>query len=135
MFVNKAPDLTYKNVTPKRLYMGRRNFLFGLAAAYGAVVGYKKLTRLLEGPATGSKPVTLTGVTKWPGSTTEKETSLEAVTHYNNFYESGPGKPDPAANSGNFVTAPWAVSVEGEVKNKRTFTLDEITKLAPLEER
>ena len=59
MLVKKAPDLTYKDVTPKSLYMGRRNFLFGLAAAYGAVVGYKKLTRLLDGPATGSTPVKL----------------------------------------------------------------------------
>src|SRR3984885_13068403 len=135
MLVKKAPDLTYKDVTPKSLYMGRRNFLFGLAAAYGAVVGYKKLARLLQGPATGSKPVKLTGVTKWPGSTGGQETSLEDVTHYNNFYEFGTGKTDPAANSGNFVTAPWAVSVEGEVKNKRIFSMDEITKLAPLEER
>jgi hypothetical protein len=135
MLVKKAPDLTYKDVTPKSLYMGRRNFLFGLAAAYGAVVGYKKLTRLLEGPATGSKPVMLTGVTKWPGSTTEKETSLEDVTHYNNFYEFGTGKTDPAANARNFVTTPWSISVEGEVKNKRRFSMDEIMKLAPLEER
>jgi sulfoxide reductase catalytic subunit YedY len=115
--------------------MGRRNFLFGLAAAYGGVVGYRKLTRLLEGPATGSTPVKLTGVTKWPGSTTEQETSLENVTHYNNFYEFGTGKTDPAANSKNFVITPWSVSVEGEVKNKRAFTMDEIMKLAPLEER
>jgi sulfoxide reductase catalytic subunit YedY len=106
-----------------------------LAAAYGGVVGYRKLTRLLEGPATGSTPVKLTGVTKWPGSTTEQETSLENVTHYNNFYEFGTGKTDPAANSKNFVITPWSVSVEGEVKNKRAFTMDEIMKLAPLEER
>src|SRR5580692_113867 len=115
--------------------MGRRNFLFGLAAAYGAVVGYKKVTRLLEGPPTGSKPVKLMGVAKWPGSTDEKETSLEDVTHYNNFYEFGTSKTDPAANSQNFVTTPWSVSVEGAVKNKRTSTIDEMMKLAPLEER
>ena len=135
MLVKKAPDLTYKDVTPKSLYMGRRNFLFGLAAAYGAVVGYKKLTRLLDGPATGSTPVKLLGVAKWPGSTTEPETSLEDVTHYNNFYEFGTSKTDPAANARNFVTTPWSISVEGEVKNKRKFSMDEIMKLAPLEER
>src|ERR1700733_11940714 len=115
MLVKKAPDLTYKDVTPKSLYMGRRNFLFGLAAAYGAVVGYKKLARLLQGPATGSQPVKLTGVTKWPGSLGEKETSLQNVSHFNIFSEFVPGKPYPAANSGNFVTPPWSVSVEGEV--------------------
>jgi sulfoxide reductase catalytic subunit YedY len=135
MLVKKMPDLTYKDVTPKSLYMGRRNFLFGLAAAYGAVVGYKKLTRLLDGPATGSTPVKLLGVAKWPGSTTETETSLEDVTHYNNFYEFGTSKTDPAVNARNFVTTPWSISVEGEVKNKRKFSMDEIMKLAPLEER
>src|ERR1700734_3787931 len=135
MLVKKAPDLSYKDVTPKSLYMGRRNFLFGLAAAYGAVVGYKKLTRLLDGPATGSTPVKLLGVAKWPGSTTETETSLEDVTHYNNFYEFGTSKTDPAVNARNFVTTPWSISVEGEVKNKRKFSMDEIMKLAPLEER
>jgi sulfoxide reductase catalytic subunit YedY len=106
-----------------------------LAAAYGAVVGYKKLTRLLDGPATGSTPVKLLGVAKWPGSTTETETSLEDVTHYNNFYEFGTSKTDPAVNARNFVTTPGSISVEGEVKNKRKFSMDEIMKLAPLEER
>jgi sulfoxide reductase catalytic subunit YedY len=99
------------------------------------VVGYKKLTRLLDGPATGSTPVKLLGVAKWPGSTTETETSLEDVTHYNNFYEFGTSKTDPAVNARNFVTTPWSISVEGEVKNKRKFSMDEIMKLAPLEER
>jgi sulfoxide reductase catalytic subunit YedY len=135
MLIKKAPDLTYADVTPKGLYMGRRNFLFGIAATYGAVLGYKKLTRLMSGPATGNTPVKLAGVTKWPYSTTEKETSLQDVTHYNNFYEFGTGKTDPAENAKNFITTPWTVSVEGEVKKPRKVTMDEIMKLAPLEER
>jgi len=134
MLIKKAPDLTYADVTPKGLYMGRRNFLFGIAATYGAVLGYKKLTRLMSGPATGSTPVKLAGVTRWPYSTTE-ETPLQDVTHYNNFYEFGTGKTDPAENAKNFMTTPWTVYVEGEVKKPRKFTMDEILKLAPLEER
>ena len=126
MLVKKEPDLTYKDVTPKSLYMGRRNFLFGLAAAYGAAAGYKKLTRLLEGPATGSTPVKLTGVTKWPGSTTEKETPLQDVTHYNNFYEFGTDKADPAAKSEELASPRRGVFPSRERwKNKRTFSLDE----------
>jgi sulfoxide reductase catalytic subunit YedY len=135
MLIKKAPDLTYADVTPKGLYMGRRNFLFGIAATYGAVLGYKKLTRLMSGPATGSTPVKLAGVTRWPYSTTETETPLQDVTHYNNFYEFGTGKTDPAENAKNFMTTPWTVYVEGEVKKPRKFTMDEILKLAPLEER
>jgi methionine sulfoxide reductase catalytic subunit len=135
MVIKKDPELTYADVTPKGLYMGRRNFLFGAAATYGAVAIYKRLPHLLAGPATGSTPTKLTSFTKWPGSTTEKETPIQDVTHYNNYYEFGTGKTDPAENSKNFVTQPWTLSVEGEVKKPRKFSIDEIMKLAPLEQR
>jgi methionine sulfoxide reductase catalytic subunit len=135
MLIKKAPELTYADVTPKSFYMGRRNFLLGIAATYGAVVAYKRIPRLFEGPATGSTPVKIPGVTKWPYSTTEKETPVQDATHYNNFYEFGTAKTDPAENAKNFVTQPWTLSVEGEVKKPRKFTLDEIMKLAPLEQR
>jgi len=76
-----------------------------------------------------------TDLAKSPFSTTEKQNTLEDVTHYNNFYEFGTNKGDPAKNSKNFNTSSWAVSVEGEVKKPRKFTLDEILKIVPLEER
>ena len=60
---------------------------------------------------------------------------MNDVSHYNNFYEFGSEKSDPAKNAQNFKTSPWTVSVEGEVKTARKFTVDEILKLAPLEER
>jgi methionine sulfoxide reductase catalytic subunit len=135
MLIKKAPELTYADVTPKSFYMGRRNFLLGIAATYGAVVAYKRIPRLFAGPATGSTPVKIPGVTKWPYSTTEKETPVQDATHYNNFYEFGTAKTDPAENAKNFVTQPWTLSIEGEVKKPRKFTLDEIMKLAPLEQR
>jgi methionine sulfoxide reductase catalytic subunit len=135
MLIKKAPELTYADVTPKRLYMGRRNFLFGLAATGGAVWSYKNIPRLFAAPGTGSTPVKLSGLIKGPYSTDEKQTSLNDVTHYNNFYEFGTGKGDPAKNAQNFQTSPWSVSVEGEVNNPRKFSMDEIMKLAPLEER
>ncbi len=135
MLIKKAPELTYADVTPKRLYMGRRNFLFGLAATGGAVWSYKNIPRLFAAPGTGSTPVKLNGLIKGPYSTDEKQTSLNDVTHYNNFYEFGTGKGDPAKNAQNFQTSPWSVSVEGEVNNPRKFSMDEIMKLAPLEER
>src|SRR5271156_2816738 len=135
MLIKKKPELSYSDVTPKGLYVGRRNFLFGAAAVYGAFVAYKKIPRLLAGPGTGSTPVKIPGLTKWPYSTTEKENPLEDATHYNNFYEFGTGKTDPAENAKNFVTRPWTLSVEGEVKKPRKFSMDEIMKLAPLEQR
>jgi sulfoxide reductase catalytic subunit YedY len=62
-------------------------------------------------------------------------TPIQSVTTYNNYYEFGTEKEDPSRNSKKFVTSPWSVAVEGEVKKPRTFTMDEILKLAPLEER
>src|SRR5579863_4025776 len=135
MLTKRSPDLSYKDITPKRIYMGRRNFLLGLLVTTGAVAGWKKFSYLLSGPGTGSVPTKLNGVIKGPYSTDEKQTPINDVTHYNNFYEFGTDKGDPAANSKNFVTSPWSVSVEGEVKKPRKFTMDEILKLAPLEER
>jgi sulfoxide reductase catalytic subunit YedY len=57
------------------------------------------------------------------------------VTHYNNFYEFGTGKGDPVKNATNFRTSPWSVKVSGLVDKPRTFTVDELQQLAPLEER
>src|ERR1700736_4022515 len=135
MLIKKSPDLTYKDVTPKGAYANRRNFLLGLLATTCAVAGWKKFSYLVSGPGTGSVPVKLNGVVKGPYSTTEKETSFNDVTHYNNYYEFGTDKGEPAENAKNFVTTPWSVSVEGEVKKPRKFSMDEVMKLAPLEER
>src|SRR5260370_19375495 len=72
---------------------------------------------------------------KSPFSTTEKQTSYDDVTHYNNFYEFGTDKGDPAKYAQNFRTSPWTISIEGEVQKSMKLTMDDILKLAPLEER
>jgi len=135
VIIKKPGDLTYADVTPRGLYMGRRNFLLGVLGTYGAVRTYERLPGWLAGPPTGSVPVPLSVASKSPFSTTEKVTPEQDVTTYNNFYEFGTNKDDPAKNSKNFVTSPWTVSVEGEVAKPQKFSMDEILKLAPLEER
>jgi sulfoxide reductase catalytic subunit YedY len=65
----------------------------------------------------------------------DKPTAYNDATSYNNYYEFGTDKSDPARNAGKLVTRPWTLSVEGEVKKARTFDLDELLKLAPMEER
>jgi methionine sulfoxide reductase catalytic subunit len=72
---------------------------------------------------------------KSPFSATEKQNTYDEVTHYNNYYEFGVDKTEPAANAQILKTYPWTVSIEGEVKHPRQITIDEILKLAPLEER
>ena len=61
--------------------------------------------------------------------------TIEEITSYNNYYEFGTDKSDPAKNAKSFVTNPWAVNVEGEVNKPKKFDLDELLKIAPLEER
>jgi sulfoxide reductase catalytic subunit YedY len=135
MSIRKSPDLTYADVTPKSVYVNRRKFLrdMGIVGA-AALVGQ----RLYDWAASGQTAYAATkfdGLIKSPFSTTEKENSFEDVTHYNNFYEFGTDKGDPAKNAQKFNTSNWVVSVEGEVAKRRKFTMDEILKIAPLEER
>jgi sulfoxide reductase catalytic subunit YedY len=61
--------------------------------------------------------------------------ALKDITTYNNFYELGTDKGDPAENAKYLTTRPWTVVVEGEVKKPKTYDVDALTKLAPLEER
>jgi methionine sulfoxide reductase catalytic subunit len=137
MLIKRQPDLTYRDVTPKTLYMGRRNFLLGLVATGAAYEAYKKVPGwiALAGGKPAAAPVKLTGLVKWPGSTTETLTPIEKTATYNNYYEFGTDKDEPAKYAANFQTSPWTVSVEGEVAKPRKFTMEEIMKLAPLEER
>ena len=135
MLIRKAPDLTYADVTPKSVYLDRRNFLRAMGIVSAAAFAGKGLFDLALPPQTALAATKLTGLAKSPFSTTEKQNTYEDVTHYNNFYEFGTDKSEPAENAKNFITSPWSVSVEGEVKKPRKFTMDEILKLAPLEER
>jgi len=135
MLIRKTPDLTYADVTPKSVYLDRRKFLQAMGIVGAAAVAGKGLFDLAVSPQTAFAATQLTGLIKSPFSTTEKQNSFNDVTHYNNFYEFGTEKGDPAKNSQNFKTSPWTVSVEGEVAKPRKFTMDEILKLAPLEER
>ena len=124
MLIQKPADIRYSEVTPKSVYLNRRKFLAGVPAAFlGA--------RAARAQA-GAK---LPNLAKSPFSTTEKPNTYADVTHYNNFYEFGTGKQQPAQNSTNFKTSPWTVSIEGDVAKPRKFSIDEIMKLAPLEER
>jgi sulfoxide reductase catalytic subunit YedY len=77
----------------------------------------------------------LPNVKKSSYNTTEKQNSFKEITTYNNFYELGVDKGDPAANAKYLTTRPWSVAVEGEVKKPKTFDIEGILKLSPLEER
>jgi methionine sulfoxide reductase catalytic subunit len=125
MIIRKAPDLRYSQVTPREVYLNRRRFLAAGTAAVGA----------LALPRAAHAGVKLNGVTKSPFSTSEKLTSLQDITHYNNFYEFGTDKEDPSKNAHKLRTSPWTVKVEGLVAKPVVFDQDSMMKIAPLEER
>jgi methionine sulfoxide reductase catalytic subunit len=128
-------DLTEADITPKSVYMNRRQILRAMGIAGGALVGGKVFSHLAFPPATVNAGTKLNVTVKSPYSTSEKMNTFDDITHYNNFYEFGTDKSDPAKNAGNFRTSPWSVSVEGEVKKPSKYSMDDILKLAPLEER
>jgi len=135
MLITRKPELTIADVTPKSVYFNRRELLRAMGIAGVALAGGKILSNLAFPGKTAFAAAKLDPLVKSPFSTTEKQNSYDDVTHYNNFYEFGTDKRDPAKNSQHFRTSPWTISVEGEVAKPHKFTMDEILKLAPLEER
>ena len=133
MLIKEKPELTHADVTPKNVYLNRRKFLRGLGIAGAAAVAGERVYSTLS-PRAAYAGAKLTTV-KSGYTVNEKVTPMDDVTHYNNFYEFGSDKSDPAKNAQNFRTTPWTVSVEGEVKKPRQLSMAEILMLAPLEER
>ena len=133
MLIKNKPELTYADVTPKNLYFNRRNFLRGLGVIGATTVIGERFSSILSRSSVHAS--TKLSTVKSNYTVDEKVTSENDVTHYNNFYEFGTDKGDPAKNAQNFRASPWTVSIEGDVKTPRRFSMDEILKLAPLEER
>lgn len=121
MIIRKAARFRYSEITPRGAYLNRRRFL---AAGMGTLA-----------VPFGLRAARLEGISKSRFSTDEAQTAERAATTYNNFYEFGTGKDEPAKNATHFKTSPWTVSIEGEVVKPKTLDLDAIMKLAPLEER
>jgi methionine sulfoxide reductase catalytic subunit len=119
MIIGKSSHLRYSDVTPQRDYLNRRRFLAAGTAMFAAF-GHAE-TKL--------------NAAKSPLSTDEKLTPIQIITGYNNYYEFGVPKDDPAKNAVNFKTSPWTLSVEGLCAKPKTLDLDQIMKIAPLEER
>ncbi len=134
MLIRKPLGIRSSEITPKSVYMNRRRFIAGASAAAGLLAG-RGLLELAHPGARVLAQTKLSSVVKSSFSTDEKQTPYKDVTHYNNFYEFGTAKEEPAEKAKNFKTSPWTVSVEGAVKKPLKYDLDALTKLAPLEER
>ena len=120
-------------ITPREVYEDRRRFIARMAAT--AAVGsaaWEMANREAFAQAAGQR---LAATANAALSTKEKQTSFKDASTYNNFYEFGLDKSDPAENAHTLKTRPWTVTIEGEVKKPVTLDIDRILKLAPLEER
>jgi sulfoxide reductase catalytic subunit YedY len=138
----KEPDkISASEVTDHADYFNRRNFIrTGILAASAVATGV--VYRQLNHPATGTiKTARIEGLTTVATNAAsgfrvaEAETTLQDITHYNNFYEFSTDKEGVAAAAANFETKGWQVSVEGLVNKPAVFGLDDLLKLSPPEER
>ena len=132
MLIRHAPDIRSSEITPRGVYLRRREFLLASGAALAAA-GCGSLFD--EVAAQGGGLPKLTNVKKSPFSTTEKLNTYDQITSYNNFYEFGTGKDEPKPNSRNFKTKPWSIAVEGEVAKPASYALEDFLKPHALEER
>jgi len=127
MLIRSPADIDPSEITPHEIYRERRRFMQGMGAlAASAALGTG------SDAGAGSK---LAGVRDSVYTLDEKRTPYKDVTTYNNFYEFGTGKDDPADRAGSLKPRPWTVAIEGEVRRPQTWDIDALLKLAPLEER
>lgn len=115
------PDLNWSDVTPKADYMNRRQLMAGAGILGLGAIAQPALA------ATSAAPSIY--------STDEPPNSFEQITQYNNFYEFGTGKDDPARYAGAMTTDPWSVKIDGLVDKPGTYDFADIVKGAPMEER
>jgi sulfoxide reductase catalytic subunit YedY len=122
--VKTSIDIPASEITDRRVYLDRRRFLQqGAAVAAAGFLGNAEANAKLA------------NVRKSRYVVDEKLTSYRDVTTYNNFYEFGTDKSDPARHTVNFRTRPWSVAVEGEVKKPAVYPLEELLRPHALEER
>jgi sulfoxide reductase catalytic subunit YedY len=124
VLIRKPADIPPSEITPRRLYLRRRELLAGS-------LGLAALA-LLPAPRAQGGPL---AAIKSPFSTDEAQTRREDATTYNNFYEFGTDKGDPATHAHTLTTSPWSVKIDGLVANPGTLALEDILKSVTLEER
>ncbi|HZO39421.1 MAG TPA: protein-methionine-sulfoxide reductase catalytic subunit MsrP [Methylomirabilota bacterium] len=127
MLIRRAPRFAASEITDPTLYLSRRELMSGAAAALVLSPG------LASAAAPALAPLAATRNAAF--SVTDTPTKVDAATTYNNFYEFGVNKDDPSRLGHTLRPRPWTVQVDGFVNKPKTFDIDELIKLFPLEER
>ena len=126
MLIRPAQQLRSSEITEERLYVGRRAFLAGLAGS-GLLLTLGERNALAQSVARAGAAL-LSGAD-------DKLTPYESVTTYNNYYEFGTGKDEPAVRAVNFKPRPWKVKIEGEIGKPGDYDFDDLVKPYKQEER
>lgn len=127
MLIRHAPDIVPSEITPQSTYLRRRELMMGAGAILAAGAGLAPATAWAD---------KLNVAVKGTPVPDEATNTLEQITHYNNFYEFGEDKTDPAANApGKLKPSPWKVTIDGECNKPGTFDVDDFIKNSKLEER
>ena len=133
MLIKKPSDIPSSEITPEGLYLSRRRFLGGAGALVGAVAAGSAISEILS-PSQSALAGTKLQYSQSQYSTSEKQTPLNDITHYNNYYEFSTDKYEPADLAKNFNTRPWTIKVEGLANKPKTFDIDALLKMQ-LQER
>ena len=125
-------------ITPRSAYAGRRDMMKLLAGgvAGAALAGWASREAMAQTPRPGKLAALAGGKSSVAGAVVmEKVTDYKDASTYNNFYEFGTDKADPAKNAHTLKTTPWTVEVDGLVKKPAKYTLEDLLKLSAQEER
>jgi sulfoxide reductase catalytic subunit YedY len=125
MLIRRPPDILASEITDPGLYRERRRFLAAAGVTLGAALAGTSL----------AAPAAFPNLRKSPLSTDEPPNPLRDVTSYNNFYEFGTDKDEPARNAHTLVTRPWTVRIDGEVQHAQSVDVDTLMRWSPPEER
>ncbi len=128
MLIRKSPKIAEAEVTPYELYLNRRQFIGQASRLALLAAATPSALAACEFQASEARAAQGDGQE-------DQLTSYEDVTTYNNFYEFGTGKDDPARNAGSLVTHPWTVKVDGECARPGDYTIEDILGRFPSEER
>jgi sulfoxide reductase catalytic subunit YedY len=123
MLIRRPPDISPSEITPRSVYVRRREFLSG---AVGAGLATALGARIEAAPLQSARSTL---------STDETPTSFKDATSYNNFYEFGPSKSDPATYAHSLTTTPWTVAIDGLVAKPANYRLEDLMRPFALEER
>jgi methionine sulfoxide reductase catalytic subunit len=142
MLIKQANNIKPSEITPESVFIKRRQLLQAALAAGllpGTMAHSQGLTGLGEGSAQSGAPFPADGILPdvgdWPGNPELEPSSFEDITSYNNYYEFGTGKTDPARNAHTLEPHPWTVTVDGEAEHTGTFAFEDLISPHALEER